>query len=65
LGNYISTVGGLNTAITNGPLTALADGTDGINGLFKYTGTPAYPDHGYFSSNYWVDIIFSSHGAAE
>ena len=58
LGNYISTVHGLKTAITNGPLTALADSTDGINGIFKYTNTPDLPDSGYLSSNYWVDIIF-------
>lgn len=62
LGNYISTIGGLKTAITNAPLTALADGTDGINGIFKYTGSPDFPDRGYYSSNYWVDIIFSNHG---
>ena len=61
LGNYISTIGGLKTAITNPPLTALADSTDGINGIFKYTSTPDFPDRGYFSSNYWVDIIFSNH----
>jgi hypothetical protein len=57
LGNYISTPHGLQTAITNTPLTALADSTDGINGLYKYTNIPAVPDSGYFSSNYWVDVI--------
>jgi hypothetical protein len=59
LGNYISTIDGLKTAITNGPLTALADGTDGINGLYKYTNTPDLPDRGYLSSNYWIDVIAS------
>jgi hypothetical protein len=58
LGNYISTHYGLKTAVTNGPLTALADGTDGIDGIFKYTSMPELPDSGYLSSNYWVDIIF-------
>jgi hypothetical protein len=57
LGYYILTAFGLKTAITNGPLTALADSTDGINGLFKYTNSPDLPDSGYLSSNYWVDII--------
>jgi hypothetical protein len=56
LGNYISTAYGLKTAITNTPLTALADSTDGKNGLFKYTNTPDFPDSGYLSNNYWVDI---------
>jgi hypothetical protein len=57
LGDYISTHNGLKSAITNGPLTALADGTDGINGIFKYTNTPDLPDSGYMHSNYWVDVI--------
>jgi Domain of unknown function (DUF4082) len=57
LGYYILTAFGLKTAITNGPLTALADSTDGINGLFKYTNTPDLPGRGYLSSNYWVDVI--------
>jgi hypothetical protein len=57
LGNYISLKYGLKTAITNGALTILADSTDGFNGTFKYTATPAVPDTGYKSSNYWVDII--------
>jgi hypothetical protein len=58
LGNYILTAYGLKTAVTNGPLTALADSTDGLNGMFIYTSTPALPDRGYLSSNYWVDVIF-------
>jgi hypothetical protein len=58
LGNYSSTVCGLKTEIINGPLTALADGEDGINGLYKYTGSPDMPDSGYHSSDYWVDIVF-------
>jgi len=61
LGNYISTVSGMKTAITNGPLTALADSTDGENGLYKYTDTPGMPDTGYLASNYWVDIVESLH----
>jgi hypothetical protein len=62
LGNYILTAYGLKTAVTNGPLIALADSTDGINGLFKYTSMPDLPDSGYLSSNYWVDIIFEKAG---
>lgn len=57
LGNYFSTNYGLTTAIVNGPLIALADGTDGINGIFKYTITPDFPDSGWRSSNYWIDVI--------
>ena len=57
LGNYISTNYMFKKAITNGPLTALADSTERINGLYKYTYTPAVPDTGFRSSNYWVDVI--------
>jgi hypothetical protein len=59
LGNYTSTAFGFNTAITNGPLTGLADGADGINGLYKYTDTPAFPGLGHLSNNYWVDVLES------
>jgi hypothetical protein len=59
LGNYAYTAFGFNTAITNGPLIGLADGADGINGLYKYTDTPAFPGFGNFSNNYWVDVIES------
>jgi hypothetical protein len=62
LGNYILTAYALKTAVTNGPLTALSDSTDGLNGIFKYTSTPVLPDSGYLSSNYWVDVIFVETG---
>jgi hypothetical protein len=56
-GYYTSTAYGLKTAITNGPLTALADSSDGSNGLYKYTDTPAFPDRTFMSNNYWIDIV--------
>ena len=59
LGNYTSTTNGLKTAVTNGILTALADSTDGLNGLYKYTNTPSLPDSSHLSNNYWVDVIVS------
>jgi hypothetical protein len=59
LGNYTSTVHGFDTAIMNSPLIGLADGADGTNGLYKYTATPAFPNAGFLSNNYWVDVIES------
>ena len=48
------------TATTRGPLTALANGTDGGNGLYRYTGTAAvFPNSTYNSENYWVDVVFA------
>jgi len=61
LGNYTSTIFGFDTAVNNPPLTALADGADGINGLYKYTTAPAFPGIGYNSSNYWVDVLVAVH----
>jgi hypothetical protein len=57
LGNYCTTFYGLKTAITNGPLTALADSTLGLNGVFRYTDILDFPIFGFKSSNYWVDVI--------
>jgi hypothetical protein len=59
LGNYSASAFGLKSAITNGPLTALADSAEGLNGVFKYTNTPDFPIFGYQSTNYWVDVIES------
>lgn len=59
LGNYISTLNGFDTGISNPPLVGLADGADGINGLYKYTNTPAFPNQGFLSNNYWVDVVES------
>ena len=34
-------------------------GTDGGNGLYRYTTTPStFPDQTYNSENYWVDVVF-------
>ena len=46
-------------ATTRGPLTALQNGTDGGNGLFRYTSTAStFPDQTFGSENYWVDVVF-------
>src|SRR5262249_31936593 len=41
------------------PLTALADGTSGGNGVFHY-GSAGFPTTSYNSSNYWVDVVFTN-----
>jgi hypothetical protein len=45
-------------SVDNGSLHALQDGTDGANGVFKYTATPGFPNGGFNSLNYWVDVMF-------
>lgn len=47
------------TAFTNGSLSALQDGFDGPNGVYKY-GASGFPTNTYASANYWVDVVFSS-----
>jgi hypothetical protein len=46
--------------VRSGPLTALADGADGPNGVFIYTPTGAFPTQTYQATNYWVDVLFST-----
>jgi hypothetical protein len=59
-GNYASSSGGLAVAVDNAPLHALASGADGPNGLFLYTATSAFPTQTFASTNYWVDVLFST-----
>ncbi|MCF4102194.1 DUF4082 domain-containing protein [Gillisia sp. M10.2A] len=49
-----------NSAVVNNPLRALANGEDGGNGVYKYSGTPSFPDQTYQSGNYWVDVVFNT-----
>jgi hypothetical protein len=46
--------------VTNGTqtLTALADGTDGPNGVRLYSATNAFPTRSGKGTNYWVDVVF-------
>ncbi|MDP4263600.1 MAG: DUF4082 domain-containing protein [Bacteroidota bacterium] len=48
------------TAVVNGPLRALADGEDGSNGVYIYATASAFPNLSYQSSNYWVDVVFTT-----
>jgi Domain of unknown function (DUF4082)/Bacterial Ig-like domain/Bacterial Ig domain len=42
----------------NPPLRALGNGIEGVNGLYRYSDAPAFPDSGYLATNYWVDVVF-------
>src|SRR5450755_1273430 len=59
-GFYSSTNNFFATATVNNPLTGLADGTNGSNGLYIYSATPAFPSNTYQKGNYWVDAIFNN-----
>jgi hypothetical protein len=42
------------------PLPALADGTDGPNGVYNYGPSGIFPTNTFSASNYWVDVVFSA-----
>ena len=53
-GHYAATPDGLAAAVTNGPLTALADG-----GVYAYGSSSTFPTNTYNATNYWVDVVFT------
>jgi hypothetical protein len=54
VGHYAFTGNGLSSAVTNGPLTALAGG-----GVYSYDGANSFPSNSFNASNYWVDVVYS------
>ena len=44
----------------NAPLHALQNGTDGPNGVYRYGSGGGFPTSSWQSSNYWVDVTFTS-----
>lgn len=57
---YSATRSQLNNAIVNGPLTALANGFDGANGVYIYNSVATFPTNSGAGTNYWVDAVFAS-----
>jgi hypothetical protein len=56
-GHYSDTVGGLQSSVVNGPLTALGNTTT-PNGLYAYTNASGFPNSAWNASNYYVDVDF-------
>ncbi|MGZ8541351.1 MAG: DUF4082 domain-containing protein, partial [Chitinophagaceae bacterium] len=63
-GHYASTLAYFTQAVVNAPLRGLADGEDGINGLYKYSPSSTFPTDGNLSTNYWVDVVFNTGSSA-
>jgi hypothetical protein len=57
-GRYAQDIGDFTAGVTSGALTALANGADGPNGVYSYSGAPTFPNQGYQASNYWADVVF-------
>ena len=58
-GDYASTPFYFTQAAVNGPLRGLADGEDGVNGVYTYSASPAFPSNSFKSINYWVDVVYT------
>jgi hypothetical protein len=43
--------------VDNGSLHLLADGESGPSGVYAYGSTSKFPNQGWKSSNYWVDVV--------
>ena len=48
------------SGVDNAPLHALANGVDGSNGVFLYSTASGFPVDTFNSTNYWVDVVFTS-----
>ncbi|MDD2542391.1 MAG: DUF4082 domain-containing protein, partial [Desulfuromonadaceae bacterium] len=46
--------------VDNSPLYALEAGISGVNGVYAYGSASNFPSLGWNSSNYWVDVVFST-----
>jgi Domain of unknown function (DUF4082)/Fibronectin type III domain len=57
-GHYSDTSSGLSSAVTNGPLQAVANSTS-ANGVYAYSSTSTFPTSSYNATNYWVDVLFA------
>lgn len=57
-GRYSMTRPYFTSAFVNSPLTGLADGASGGNGVYAYGATSTFPTNSFQATNYWVDAIF-------
>ncbi len=64
-GDYSFTNRGMSTAYVNGPLRGLAAGESGANAVYRYSATPQFPSTTFQSSNYFVDVLFSTAAAPD
>jgi hypothetical protein len=59
-GGYAETPTFFTMPVNNGPLTALQDGTDGPNGVYKIGSAAGIPTTDGNASNFWVDVVFTA-----
>ena len=56
-GHYSVTPGAFSSAVTNPPLSALANSAS-ANGVYRYSATPIFPTNDFNSTSYAVDVLF-------
>lgn len=60
--HYVASSFGFSSAVTNGDLTAVADGTGHSNGVFDQANSgagPHFPTGSFNATNYFVDVVFA------
>jgi hypothetical protein len=57
-GHYAVASNGLQSAVDNPPLHALANSTS-ANGVFAYSASSTFPTGSYGASNYYVDVLYA------
>jgi Domain of unknown function (DUF4082)/Bacterial Ig-like domain/Bacterial Ig domain len=59
-GYYASNSGYFTSSITNYPITAMGSTTGSTDGLYSYSATSTFPKSSFNSTNYWVDVNFTT-----
>ena len=60
VGRYAGDNGYFSSGVAGSPLSALASGVEGGNGVYRYGTGGGFPNSSYQSTNYWVDVVFES-----
>jgi hypothetical protein len=60
-GHYAVDIGYFSASgVDSSPLHTPRNGAEGANGLYTYSADSAFPSRGFVSTNYWVDVMFTT-----
>ena len=62
VGHYADDQYYFGNGVDNSPLHASANTDNAPNGVYAYSSSSAFPNQGWNSSNYWVDVVFAPSG---
>jgi len=60
IGRYSANSNYFTAGVTSGPLYAFNNTESGGNGVYLYGAAGGFPTNAFQSSNYWVDVVFTS-----